>query len=104
MEALIEAGLQILPFLFFLYHLQALIRLHSEVLKGISIHNTHVMNNFHPLLLEVSYKKGFESYWTSGGFLGRFCPDRLVFTPCIAQLVYIRGSLCTYEGVNSLLA
>ena len=52
MATLLEAYLQILNFLLFLHHMEALLQGLLEVGGGISIHNTHVMNYYCPLLIE----------------------------------------------------
>ena len=50
MVEFMEARLQILHFILFLCHLDALLRGPMELGGGVSIHDTYVINNVHPIL------------------------------------------------------
>ena len=57
MRTLLEERLRIILLLLPLSHLKILLWILVPVVEGISVHNTHVVNNVHPSLSEVADDK-----------------------------------------------
>ena len=57
MVALMKEGLHIIPFIFLISQLEALLLGHMQVGGGVCINDMHVANNVRPLLSEVPDNK-----------------------------------------------